>query len=118
MGKPLVTGEIHFAQKPQLPSDAKAYVRLLDTSMADAPSRLVAETVLKDISQQANLGNPIPFALDGDPPDERRSYTISVLVDLDGDGKVSPGDFINTQSYPVLTFGYPNKVSVQVKQIT
>ena len=118
MGEPLVSGEIHFAQKPQLPSDAKAHVRLLDTSMADAPSRLVAETVLKDISQQANLGNPIPFVLNGDPPHERGSYTISVLVDLDGDGKASPGDFINTQSYPVLTFGYPNNVSVQVKQIS
>lgn len=118
MGKPLVSGEIHFAQKPQLPSDAKAYVRLLETSMADAPSRLVAEVVLQDISQEANLGNPIPFALNGDLQDERGSYTISVLVDLDDDGRASPGDFINMQSYPVLTFGYPSEVSVQVRQIT
>jgi uncharacterized lipoprotein YbaY len=118
MGKPLVIGEIHFAQKPQLPSDAKAYVRLLETSMADAPARLVAEAVLQVISEEANLGNPIPFALYGDLQDERGSYTISVLIDLDGDGKVSPGDFINTQSYPVLTFGYPSEVSVRVRQIT
>jgi uncharacterized lipoprotein YbaY len=118
MDKPLVSGEIQFDQPPHLPSGVKAYVRLLDVSMADAPSRLIAEQVLTDISQKANSGQSIPFVLYGTLPDERGSYTISVLVDLDGDGKISRGDFITMQSYPVLTFGYPSHVSVQVKKVT
>lgn len=117
MGKPLVSGEIVFAERPELPPDATAYVHLLDTSEADAPSRKVGEQVLKNIAKKANQGEAIPFAIDGKIESERASYTISVLVDLDGDGKISQGDFINMQSYPVLTFGFPDRVSVEVQRI-
>ncbi|HEX5734974.1 MAG TPA: YbaY family lipoprotein [Blastocatellia bacterium] len=117
MDKPLVSGEILFAEQPHLPSDVKAYVRLSDVGMADAPSRLVAEEVLTDIAQKANSGKPIPFVLYGALQDQRGSYAISVLVDVDGNGKISSGDFINMQSYPVLTFGYPSHVAVQVKKV-
>lgn len=117
MAKPLVSGEIRFAQPPHLPADAKAYVRLLETGMADAPSQMIAEQGLTNISEQANSGQPIPFKLLGNLKDERGSYTLSVLVDVDGDGKISKGDYINMQSYPVLTFGYPSEVSVLVKEV-
>jgi len=117
MGKPLVSGEIVFAERPELPPDATAYVRLLDTSAADAPSSKIAEQVLKNIAKKANQGEAIPFAINGKIESERASYTLSVLVDLDGDGEISQGDFINMQSYPVLTFGFPNRVSIEVRQI-
>jgi uncharacterized lipoprotein YbaY len=117
MGKPLVSGEIVFAERPQLPPEATAYVQLLDTSAADAPSSKVAEQVLKNIAEKANQGEAIPFAIEGTIEGERVSYTISVHVDLDGDGRISQGDFINMQSYPVLTFGFPNHVSVEVRRI-
>ena len=117
MSKPLVSGEIQFYQPPRLPSDAKAYVQLLDVSAADAPSRIIAEQVLTGISQKASSGQSIPFDLYGTIPDERGSYIISAHVDVDGDGKISSGDFITMQSYPVLTFGYPNRVSVRVKKV-
>ena len=118
MSEPLVSGEIQFERQPHLPSDVKAYVRLLDVSAADAPSRIIAEQVLTDILRKAGSGQSIPFVLYGALPDERGSYAISVHVDMDGDGKISRGDFINMQSYPVLTFGYPDRVSVQVKEVT
>jgi uncharacterized lipoprotein YbaY len=117
MGKPLVSGEITFAERPDLPSGAKAYVRLLDTSEADALSSKVAEQVLTDIASRANRGEALPFALDGKIRNERASYTVSVLIDLDGDGEISAGDYINMQSYPVLTYGFPDHVSVEVKRI-
>jgi uncharacterized lipoprotein YbaY len=117
MGKSLINGEIVFVERPDLPPDATAYVRLLDTSAADAPSSKVAEQVLTDIAKKANRGEAIPFAINVEIENERASYTISVHVDLAGDGEISPGDFINMQSYPVLTFGFPNRVSVQVQRI-
>ena len=40
-----------------------------------------------------------------------------MLVDVDGDGKVSVGDYISMQSYPVLTFGYPREVTIEVKKV-
>ena len=117
MGKPLVSGEIVFAERPELPPDATAYVRLLDTSVEDALSSKIAEQVLKNIAKKANQREAIPFVIEGAIESERASYTISVLVDLDGDGEISQGDFINMQSYPVLTFGFPNHISVEVRQI-
>jgi uncharacterized lipoprotein YbaY len=118
VGEFLVRGEIRFASRPHLPPGARANVQLRETSMADAPSRLIAEQVLKDIASRANAGELIPFEISGEPPDQRQSYSIEVLVDVDGDGKPSRGDFINVQSYPVLSFGYPNTVTVEVKEIT
>ena len=117
MGKPLVSGEIVFADRPELPGGAIAYVRLLDTSAADALASEVGEQVLKEIAGRANRGQAIPFAIEGELRGEQASYTISVHVDLDGDGQISQGDYINMQSYPVLTYGFPNHVSVEVKRI-
>lgn len=117
MGEILVRGEIRFASQPHLTPGVQAIVQLRETSMADAPSRLVAEQVLKDITSRANAGELIPFEISGEPADQRQSYSLEVLVDVDGDGKPSRGDFINVQNYPVLTFGSPNSVTVEVKEI-
>jgi uncharacterized lipoprotein YbaY len=118
VGSSLVSGEIQFATRPQLPVGAKAHVRLLDTTMSDAPALLIAELVLPGISEKANAGSNIPFELAARSIDERRNYSIAVLVDLDGDEKTSRGDFVTTQSYPVLTFGYPAHVRVMVNEVT
>ena len=113
----LVSGEIVFEQPAYLSPRAIAYVRLLDTSLADAPMRLIAEQVLRNIASQANAGQPLPFVLYGSPPNMRTHYSISVLIDLNEDGRISQGDWITTQSYPVLTFGYPNHITVHVKLV-
>jgi hypothetical protein len=42
---------------------------------------------------------------------------VAAHLDLDGDGKVSPGDQINTQSYPVLTMGNTDRVQIALWQI-
>lgn len=117
MAEPLVSGEIHFAVRPSLPSGAVARVRLLDTSRADAAARVVAEQILEDVAERANRGEALTFSIDGELDDERARYTISVHVDADADGRISPGDFITMQSYPVLTFGYPSRVSVEVRRV-
>ena len=113
----LVQGEVHFEQPPNLPLGATAYVRLLDTSLADAPSSIVAEQVLTGIAADANAGRPLLFALYGTPPNARASYTVSIWVDVDSDGRISSGDYLTMQSYPVLTYGYPNQVTVQVRRV-
>jgi uncharacterized lipoprotein YbaY len=113
VSKPVVKGQIKFAGSPDLPASAKAYVRLLNTSLADAASAAVAEQVIDHIS----TGEKAAFILEPNSIDERDSYTVSVLVDLDGDGKVSKGDYISMQSYPVLTYGYPNELTVEVKKV-
>ncbi len=117
MKKFRVDGEITFAERAELPPQAKAYVRLLDTSLADAAAKTVAEAVFEDIARKVNEGETIKFILEGEIQDERGDYTVSAHIDADGDGKMSPGDFISMQSYPVITHGSPSQVTVQVKKI-
>jgi uncharacterized lipoprotein YbaY len=117
MGKQVVKGEIKFAGKPDLPASAKTYVRLLNTSLADAPSRVVAEQVIDQTARFLSKGEKVSFVLEPNSIDERDTYTVSVLVDIDGDGKISRGDYISMQSYPVLTFGSPTEVTIEVKLV-
>lgn len=117
MSKAVVKGEIVFSAKPNLPVSAKAYVRLLNTSLADAPSTTVAEQVIDHVAGFLSKGKKVAFVLEADSINERDTYTVSVLVDIDGDGKISQGDYISMQSYPVLTFGSPSEVTIEVKQI-
>jgi hypothetical protein len=49
--------------------------------------------------------------------DEGAGYSVRVHVDLDGDRRVSRGDFISTESHPVLTLGRPDRVTVRVREV-
>lgn len=117
MSPQIVSGEITFDPEVLLPSGAEAHVTLLETSRADGPAQLITEKVIPGIAELVNQGKPVPFVLPGVVTDQRGSYTVSVHVDLDGDGQVGEGDFITMQSYPVLTYGNPSRVSVRVREV-
>jgi putative lipoprotein len=83
---------------------------LLDVSLADAPSQVIAE-------QSYTLGQrqmPVPFSLsyDSSKIDEKHSYSISARITLDGALR-----FISDKSYPVITRGNPSTVDVILKQV-
>jgi uncharacterized lipoprotein YbaY len=115
--QPLVTGEISIPADAALPAEAVAYVRLLDTTLADAPSITVAEVQLMGVALQIKQGKSINFVLVGEKPNLHASYTVSVHIDTDNSGQISIGDYITMQAYPVLTYGHPHHVVVEVKQV-
>ena len=117
MNKALVSGEIHLPAGVKVRASAIAHVHLLDTSLADAPSGVVASQHISDIAAKLAKGEALTFALQGPIGNERASYAVQVHIDLDGDGKVSLGDFVNAQSYPVITYGFPCRVSVQTVKV-
>lgn len=81
---------------------ARAIVRLQDTTYADAPARPLAEQVLEGVRHDRGASEELPFALRGpSPPAETRDASVSAHVDVDGDGRISPGDLVSQQSYPV-----------------
>ena len=45
------------------------------------------------------------------------SDNIRVHIDVDRDGRVSRGDYITMESYPVLTWGHPDRVTVRVREV-
>lgn len=113
----LLKGEITFAKTGTSFSGATAYIRLEDVSQADAASKTVAEQIVENISHQQGGEEKVQVSLQSQTLDERASYIVSVHIDVDGDGEISKGDYINMESYPVLTFGYSNQVSVCVQQV-
>ena len=113
----LVKGTVTFEKDAPAFTGATMYVRLENTTLADVAAEVVADYVERDIAFVPETTKALSFAIDGKAPDPRASYTVRVHIDLDGDGEVSQGDFISTQSYPVITFGHPREVSILVRQV-
>jgi uncharacterized lipoprotein YbaY len=114
----LVRGRVLFQNiRTALPREATAYIRLDDTSELDVPSKTVAQVVLRDFARFVNERKPLLFVLYGTKPPENRSYSVDVLIDLDGDGRVSKGDFITMQNYPVRSFDPPTEIQIEVKEV-
>jgi hypothetical protein len=114
---PLLQGEVRFDEQTESFSDATMYVYLNDTTMADEPAKRVLTAEVQNVGYDATVKNRPTFSLYGVLPRENADYTVRVIVDLDKDGKAGPGDFINSESYPVLTRGWPDTVSIRVKQL-
>jgi uncharacterized lipoprotein YbaY len=93
------------------------HVRLEDVSYADAPSRVVAEQVIPDVSHESGTEHTLRFALHGDVPDEKGRYIVTVHVYLQGQGRVPQANYLNVESYPVLTHGYPDQITVRLREV-
>src|SRR5882672_12779475 len=94
-----IRGTVDFQGVKEPVSDATVHVRLQATSRADAPATTVAEQVINHVNIVPE-GPPIPFTLPM-PPNENGRFVVRVHADVAGDGKVSQGDYVSTQSYPV-----------------
>jgi uncharacterized protein (DUF2141 family) len=116
-GSLLLSGEIVFDEDSPSFEKASVHIYLEDTTLADASAKVVLHHILENITADMVQNKRIPFALNGTIPDTQADYAVRVLVDVDGDGKISRNDYISTVSYPVLTHGYPNRVIVQVRKM-
>jgi uncharacterized lipoprotein YbaY len=118
-GDVLVSGEILFDQKARAFSGATIYVRLQDVSRADAPSKTIAEQVIRDVSSSKAA---LKFSIRGKIENEQASYIVSVHVDVDGDKEISVGDYITMESYPFSpstgSESSQEKMSVRVQEVT
>lgn len=114
-----VRGEVLIGVDAPAFSRATVYVRLEDVSRVDAAARIVAEQVVGDVSHAPASVVSIPFAVSAaEVVDERTTYVVRVHVDVDRDRRVGRGDFVSTESHPVLTFGRPAWASVRVREVT
>jgi putative lipoprotein len=111
----LARGSVTIDADPSGLREAKVYVRLEDTSRADASSRIVAEQTLSGADLGA--GTPLQFELRGALPDRVSQCNLRVHVDVDGDGQVSPGDYVSTESYPVTRSTAQQVLQVRVRRV-
>lgn len=111
----LASVNVLFGADAQDLRKATVYVRLEEAGRVDAPSRVVAEQVLRDVAHEA--GAQLHVELWGDVPSGRGNYQLRVHVDVDGDGEVSPGDYVSTESYPVNPSAGPAELGVRVHRV-
>lgn len=111
-----LSGTIEFQAPGAHSGSATVYVRLLDTSIADRDALVIAEHRF-----QINLGDDPSPAFSLEVPVERihanRRYEISALVDLDGDGEISVGDFYSTRATIVNPRSSAEHISIPVTRI-
>lgn len=112
-----VSGEILFPEDTPSFSGATAFVQVEDVSRADAPASVLAEQTIQNVSCSKGLTAKLAFRLEVPRFEPRAHLNVRVHVDLDGDQQVSRGDYISMESYPVLTYGYPSRVRVRVRQV-
>lgn len=107
-----LTGTVAYRQRIALAPNAVVTVRLLDVSLADAPSVTLAEQTIRPEGRQV----PIPFALDYDAArvEARRRYVVRAEI-RDADGALL---WTTDTATPVLTQGAPmDGVEVRVVQV-
>lgn len=91
-----MSGRIDFEpERPRL-LRATVHVWIEDTTYAGAPARRVAERSLVDVSYD---GDPdgLPFTIDWDDEPSlpaSHTYSVAAFIDLDGDGRPGPGDYV------------------------
>ena len=108
-----ITGQIVFPANAPKQKARLISIELHDIRVADAPSKMVAETHLKNV--QVKPDDYLPFKIKA--PEESQGLAFRVLVDWDGDGKVASGDLLTTQVIRVPTEGQSEPVEVPVTLI-
>src|SRR5215831_3208512 len=99
-----ISGMIRFQNIARSAQNVTVYVRVDETSRADAPASRLAEVVLHGVSIFPG-SPPLGFTMRDLVPRASGRYLVRVHADVDGDGRVSRGDYISMQSYPVLLPG-------------
>ena len=105
----LATGEVRFVREVALPEGTVVTVKLLDTTLADAPSVELGRAVIENADRL-----PVSFRIeyDSDRVSERDEYSLSADV-RHGDDLL----FVNDTVHPILTRGARNNSDVVVVSV-
>jgi hypothetical protein len=116
-----VTGTVRLPAVSKPFQNAAAHISVQDVSRMDVSATIIASemTRLSVSEDDIESGREISFefTIHGEIPDERNIYVVNVHIDVDGNGKISKGDYITTGLYSVLTRGYPDRVVVNVNEV-
>lgn len=96
--QPNVSGTVWIRQKIALPADAVLTVTLSDASVADAPSKVLSQRVVRTNGKQA----PFQFTLPFNPADIQPGARILLSAAVTVDGKMM---FVTDGIHQVLTTG-------------
>lgn len=112
-----VQGIIIFDKPVESFSNATIYLKVEDVSLQDVASVVMSEDTIVDVSMDADNIQPVPYLIYHPELEERMTYSLSVHVDVDGDGRLSSGDYYSTWHNPVPTEPGVHKLDVHVEMI-
>ena len=104
---PAVSGTVSFPPEPALPADATLTVQLLDVSLQDAPSVLIAEQVIDDPDPG---GTRFEVRYDADDIESSNTYALLAAI-TDSEERLL---FVNDTAYDVITWGNPDSVDMEL----
>ena len=105
-----VSGRVYFGGgEVTLPEGAVVTVRLLDISLADAPSTTIGEQIIRDAR-----GLPLAFRVGYDPAAIMEGYEYSLQATVRHAGRLL---YINDTVHPVLTRGAPRNSDIAVIRV-
>lgn len=105
----VLRGTVFYRERMALPPGAVVEVKLVDVSLADAPSRTLAETRIR-----ARAGSPIPYVLRYDTAQLRRGHTYALQARITAAGRLL---FINTARHTVFDGG-PDRTDIRVERVS
>jgi putative lipoprotein len=111
------TGEVVLPELDYPAKAAELVVKVEDISRADAPSVVVGEQRQRDVALHGGATIPFTVEIPAALLDERHLYSACAHVDMSGSGTVKRGDLVSTQTYPVLTRGYGDRVRIAVQRV-
>ncbi|NPE31060.1 hypothetical protein HNV12_24510 [Methanococcoides sp. SA1] len=112
-----VQGNIIFDEPVESFSNATIYLKVEDVSLQDVASVTMSENSIIDVSMDADNVQPVPYQINHPELEERMTYSLSVHVDVDGDGRLSKGDYYSTWHNPVPTGSGMHDLDVHVEMI-
>ena len=117
LGENGVQGMIIFDEPVESFSNATIYLEVEDVSLQDVASVVISEDTIDDVSMDARNIQPVEYMIYHPELDERMTYSLSVHVDVDGDGNLSKGDYYSTWHNPVPTDPGMHDLDVHVEMI-
>ncbi|MEL4305358.1 YbaY family lipoprotein [Methanococcoides sp. LMO-2] len=117
LGENGVHGMIIFDEPVESFSNATIYLEVEDVSLQDVASVVISEDTIDDVSMDADNIQLVEYMIYHPELDERMTYSLSVHVDVDGDGSLSSGDYYSTWHNPVPTDPGMHELDVHVEMI-
>lgn len=112
-----VQGLIIFDEPVESFSNATVYLKVEDVSLQDVASVVISEDTIEGVSMDADNIQQVPYMIYHPDLQERMTYSLSVHVDVDGDGSLSNGDYYSTWHNPVPTDPGMHELDIHVEMI-
>jgi hypothetical protein len=110
-----IAGTIRFQNVSKPAHRVTVFVRVEEIGQAEGPASRIAEVILRNVDISAEA-SPLPFTIANVTVVPGGRQVVRVHADVDGDGRVSRGDYVSMQSYPV-TADTSGRMEIVVREV-